>query len=216
MALSSSSRGRVVPLSVPISTSKLSQLRLLRAQVDHIQKRIEKLIKLEDQLKNINDEPRWDVLVPLASSTSLAYAKGSVKDTNTVLVHFEYAAEEENNGDQVATTSTDGHKGYWVEYSAKQAIQVAKRRQAREISQSKVQAFDNDIDCHVRFNSADLMPKLDKLAEQIIKAETALSSEMGFNGGRLNDNFEVGQTSRKDSEGCIQYLTVLSTPTARK
>lgn len=37
----------------------------------------------------------------------------------------------------------------------------------------------------------DLKPKLDKITADIAAAEEALSSEMGFHGGRMNQNYEV-------------------------
>lgn len=134
MAKQLDSRGRLVPLSVPLHTPQLALLRSLRAQADQLQDRIQKLVKLEEQLKEIPDEPRWDALVPVPSSSSLAYARGNITNTNTVMVHFDASTTGEN------TTITrgdgdDGQPGYWVEYSAKQARGVADRRIVRTLLQ---------------------------------------------------------------------------------
>lgn len=115
-----------MPLSVPLQTPQLSLLRSLRLQADQLSARIEKLVKLEEQLKELPDEPRWDALVPVPSSSSLAYARGNITNTNTVMVHFDIADGTEEKQADIAS-GTAG-QGYWVEYSAKQARGVARRR----------------------------------------------------------------------------------------
>lgn len=134
MGRSNDARGRLVPLSVPLHTPQLARIRFLRDQADQISKRIQTLVKLEEQLNQLPDEPRWDALVPVPSSSSLGYAKGHVANTNTVMVHFDL---NEDHG--MAVHGKDGsgrpainENGYWVEYSAKQARGVAQRRQARK------------------------------------------------------------------------------------
>lgn len=128
MGRSNDTRGRLVPLSVPLQTPQLALLRSLRSQADELSQRIQKLVKLEEQLKEIPDEPRWGALVPVPSSSSLAYARGSLTNTNTVMVHFDMHSES----DLLEKEKNTADAGYWVEYSAKQARGVAQRRQARK------------------------------------------------------------------------------------
>lgn len=189
MSKASESRGRLVPLSVPLHTPQLALLRSLRAQADQLQERIQKLVKLEEQLKEIPDEPRWDALIPVTPSSSLAYARGNIKNTNTVMIHFETAGEEEDNATNVGQgSSNNAQKGYWVEYSAKQARGVAERRRASECQRFILR---NMYLLNQSFLLSDLKPKLDKIHASIAQAEGALSTEMGFTGGSINQNYEV-------------------------
>lgn len=130
MAKQSDSRGRLVPLSVPLHTPQLALLRSLRAQADQLQERIQKLVKLEEQLKEIPDEPRWDALIPVPPSSSLAYARGNVTNTNTVMVHFDASSTTGEDTSVLSGAGDTTQQGYWVEYSAKQARGVADRRKA--------------------------------------------------------------------------------------
>lgn len=139
MAKTTDIRGRLVPLSVPLHTPQLALLRSLRTQADQLQARIQNLVKLEEQLKEIPDEPRWDAIVPVPSSSSLAYARGSITNTNTVLVHFDADDAEDTQGKQAENKAKSG---YWVEYSAKQARGVAQRRRDRRLS-----TYSNEISC---------------------------------------------------------------------
>lgn len=130
MGRPSDARGRLVPLSVPMHTPQLALIRSLRSQADRISKRIQTLVKLEEHLNMLPEEPRWDALVPIPSSSSLAYTRGTITNTNTVMVHFD-TSEDSANGLDGAGESATANGGYWVQYSAKQARGVARRRQAR-------------------------------------------------------------------------------------
>lgn len=123
-----------MPLAVPLHTPQLARIRSLRDQAAQISKRIHALVKLEEQLSVLPDEPRCDALVPAPSSSSLAFAKGSVANTNTVMVHFDFLSEDHETDAQRKDARQEPieNDGYWVDYSAKQATGVAQRRQACE------------------------------------------------------------------------------------
>ena len=118
-AASTSSSGRAVPLSLPLESPTLRVLQRLRTKAHDLEGRLIVLARLQQQLDELPDEPRYDAVVPLPGTSSLAYSSsasgGRIVETNTVTVNL-------GGGDN------DEDSGYWVEYSAKQAKGVARRK----------------------------------------------------------------------------------------
>lgn len=126
---STSRTGRAVPLSAPIHSRNVKILSSLRAHQLHLERRTANLEGLQKSLRQLPDEPRWDAHVPVPSTSRLAFTKGQIVNTNTVTVNLgggkgtDTAEGDDKDGD-------DG--GYWVEYTAKQAIGVAERKKEGE------------------------------------------------------------------------------------
>ena len=135
-AASARSSGRAVPLSLPLESPTLRVLQRLRTKAHDLERRLAVLARLQQQLDDLPDESRYDAVVPLPCTSSLAYSSsppgGRIVETNTVTVNLGGGEDSEDGQDS----------GYWVEYSAKQAKGVARRKAegASQVSHSSLRS----------------------------------------------------------------------------